>query len=503
MNRYISGTGQKTLYSLLSGGIAPFAFSPFDIYPLAVLSVVLIIYLWSRSDPRTAFYTGYLYGLGFFGSGVSWLHISINLFGGVNIAGAVFLTFLLIAFLSLYPAITGYLATRLSSGNHKGLSLVLGVPVLWALGEWIRSWLLTGFPWLNLGYSQTDSALAGLAPVCGVFGISLAVVFTAAAIVSLLNAGRKKQLLLGIVIVLVWAGSWLLGKVEWTTGDGGEISVAVIQGAVPQEIKWRPEMRGPTMDLYRDLTQPHLQRDLIIWPEAAIPAYFHQVPGFIDELSGSVQARGNHLLTGMPVYENSSENHYNGVVLLGNETRFYFKKHLVPFGEYLPLDFLLGGLIRFFNIPISDFSAGPDVRPVLDAGGFRIGISVCYEDTFGEEVIQAIPEAGILVNISNDAWFGDSAAPHQHLQMARMRAQETGRHLLRATNTGISAIIDEKGRIVSRIPQFEPGSISGNVPLFSGHTPYSRTGNYPVVLVCLLVLGIFLYRKKIRKKNIL
>lgn len=496
MNRYLSGTPQRTFYSFFSGAIAVLAFSPYEIFPMAILSIALIIYLWLQSSPRSALFFGYIYGLGFFGFGVSWLHISINLFGGVNIVVAVFITFLLIAFLSLFPALTGYLTRKLHSKHDHGLSILLGIPILWTLGEWIRSWIFTGFPWLNLGYSQAGSVLNGFAPISGVFGISLVVVFTSVAIVSVFSADKKRQLILCSLIVLVWSFAWLAGTVKWTTRTEQELSVALIQGAVPQEIKWRADMRQPTMDLYRNLVQPHIQRDLIILPEAAIPVYFHQATDYINGYLNETRKNKNHILTGMPIYDRDTDKYYNGVVFLGDDINFYLKKHLVPFGEYLPLKFLLKNIIDSLNIPMSDFSSGPEVAPLLDAGKYKIGISICYEDTFGEEVIQGLPDAGILVNISNDAWFGDSVAPHQHLQMARMRALETGRYLLRATNTGITAIIDENGRIVSHLPQFIPASLTGDVAVFSGHTPYTRFGNYPVVIFCFCVLVFLAYSIK-------
>ena len=341
MNRYLSGFAQKSLYSCLSGARSPLAFSPFDIYPMAIVSTALIIILWLQSSPRNAFIYGYIYGLAFFGFGVSWLHISINLFGGVNIAGAVFLTFLLVAVLALFPALTGYLGRRLYCSKDHGLSLLLVMPSLWALGEWIRSWVLTGFPWLTLGYSQSDSVLRGMAPVSGVFGISIIVVFTSTAFVLMYRTTLKRQLLLGVLITLAWFSAMLAGTVSWTTQTGQELRVALIQGAVPQEIKWTPEMRQPTMDQYMNLAQPHMQSDLIIFPEAAIPAYFHQVTDFITALQEETRKNNNHLLTGMPVYNRDTDEHYNAGVLLGSEIDFYLKKHLVPFGEYLPLNFIL------------------------------------------------------------------------------------------------------------------------------------------------------------------
>jgi apolipoprotein N-acyltransferase len=492
----MTGKIKNSFYSFISGAIAPLSFSPFDLFPFAIISTALIIYIWIHSNPRSALHYGYIYGLGFFGFGVSWIHISINLFGGVNIIGAIFLTLLLIAFLSLFPAITGYASRKLSLKSYPNISTILLIPVLWTLGEWVRSWIFTGFPWLSIGYSQTNSSLHGYAPIFGVFGISFLTILSSTIIVTLFLSNRKRKIVLCTIFLLTWACGWLSGIIKWTKPTQEKISVALIQGAVPQEVKWHPDMRQPTKDLYEELTLPHVQKDLIIWPEAAIPAYYHQSEDYINKLLETTRTNQNHLLTGMPTYDRNSEKFFNSVVFLGDDISFYHKKHLVPFGEYLPLKMLLGKFIEYFKIPMASFSSGPDVEPLLDAKHYKIGISICYEDTFGNEIIHSLPDAGILVNISNDAWFGDSVAPHQHLQMARMRAMETGRFLLRATNTGITAIINEKGQIISRLPQFKPASLTGNVSLFRGSTLYSRYGNYPMIIFCLIFLSITIYKSR-------
>jgi apolipoprotein N-acyltransferase len=491
--------------AFFSGLVTPFAFSPYFLFPLAFVSIAIIIYIWTLSTPRLAGIYGYIFGLGFFGSGVSWLHISINIFGGVNLIGSYLLTFLLIAFLALFPALCGYLSSRLYIHRWPAISIIIGIPAYWTLSEWIRSWIFTGFPWLNLGYSQSDSILNGLAPLLGVFGVCLSVVLICACLTGLFIVDKNKRYICLLTAILIWGASWIGGELEWSKPLDQSLSVALIQGAVPQEIKWNPAMRQPTLDLYRELTLSNLDNDLIIWPEAAIPAYYHQMQDYINGLSRLAINNDFKLLTGIPVWDENTENFYNSIVLIGNDLDFYYKKHLVPFGEYLPLKFLLGGIVKILNIPMAYFSSGPDKAPLIDTGNYKIGISICYEDIFGNEVIQALPDAALLVNVSNDAWFGDSVAPHQHMQMARMRAMETGRYMLRATNTGVTAIIDEKGRILSSSPQFIPASLTGEVKLFTGHTPYSRLGNYPVIIYCLAVLGIMVYiansSKRINTQN--
>jgi apolipoprotein N-acyltransferase len=476
---------------LLAGAALPLAFYPYNLWLIALLSPALLVYFCVNSSPRPAFIYGYLYGLAMFGVGTGWIHISINLFGGVNLVGAVLLTFFFVMFIALFPALACYLSARLYNRHYPKFTMLLVVPAAWTLVEWVRSWIFTGFPWLNLGYSQTDSALAGIAPVAGTFAISFAVIFTAAALLLLWRENMVNRLLVAIMLIVIWGAGWVSSRHDWTVSRPDTISVALVQGAVPQQLKWTPEMRQPTLDRYMELTRPHLGSDLIIWPEAAIPAFYDQIEPYINNLLTLANARNSRLITGLPYRDPATNKFYNSVVMLDKDVSFYFKRHLVPFGEYLPLDFVLRPIVDFLNIPMSDFSAGDnDTAPVIHTDSYGIGVSICYEDTFGEEVIQALPDAAILVNVSNDAWFGDSAAPHQHLQMARMRAIETGRYLLRATNTGLTAIINEKGKVMAHVPQFTPVTLSGTAILFDGMTPYARAGNYLVLLLISVVLVV-------------
>jgi apolipoprotein N-acyltransferase len=493
LNRYLPDNLKNPIIALASGLATPLGFAPFGFYPVPFITMLLLILLSINSDKKKAFLYGYLFGLGYFGHGVNWLHISINLFGGINLAGAWFITLLLVLYLAIFPALFSVMVSIFTHKRRLSYPHILVIPASWSLLEWARGWLLTGFPWLNLGYSQTDTVISGLAPVVGVYGIGFIMLMINILILFIYKEKRSTQILTSMLIIIVGFLTWMSKNWDWTEERGEILSVALIQGAIPQEIKWSPDMRQPTKGLYQDFTIQHLDADLIIWPEAAIPAYYHQELPFLDQVHRLVRENGSALITGIPVYDRNSDRFFNSVVYLDDTTSFYYKQHLVPFGEYLPMKFLLQPVVDKFNIPIADFSRGDQTLPILQADNYKIGISICYEDTFGSEVIRALPGANILVNISNDAWFGDSIAPHQHLQIARMRAQETGRYLLRATNTGITAIIDENGNITSRGSQFIPVSLTGEVKLFQGFTPYSRTGNYPVISFCLFVIVLIGY----------
>ena len=478
------------LLCLSAGAASAFAFAPYEISVVPFITLAVLFRTWRTNTGKQAFINGYLFGLGLFGVGVSWLHISINLFSGINLAGAWLLTLLLIAYLSLFPALTGLLANCRSLRSDYTFFLVM-IPSLWTLGEWIRSWLFTGFPWLSLGYTQTSGMLSGYGSLLGVFGISFILAFLAGGLV--LVFGKNRSMTLAATLLLILLAGWQLRQYQWTGNSEAEISVALVQGAIPQELKWLPEYKNTSLERYPELTEPFWGHDLIIWPETAIPGLLNEVRDYIGQLDRTASQHGSVVLAGLPTRHPDSGAYFNSLVLLGGKQQVYSKRHLVPFGEYLPLKWLLQWPLDVLNIPIADFTPAPAHEPLLfHTGGYSMGLSICYEAIFGAEIIRALPQAGVLVNVSNDAWFGDSASPHQHLQMARMRAIETGRYLLRATNTGISAIIDRKGNIVGKTGQFEPDAVAATVPLFKGSTPYVIAGDKPIVTLSLVLLLLML-----------
>ncbi|RTZ77139.1 MAG: apolipoprotein N-acyltransferase [Gammaproteobacteria bacterium] len=481
----LQGPYRRPLYLLLAfvaGAATVLAFAPFGQGWVPFFTVALLFTLWQRASPRAAFLIGWSWGAGLMGFGVFWLHNSIAQFGGLNLPLAVAITLLFALALALFYGAVGWVANRfLPPGKVR---LLLGYPALWVLVEWLRSWLFTGFTWLSLGYSQVDTPLAGFAPLLGVYGLGLLVTGGAA----LLTAWRSGWIAL---LPLLFLAGWGLQQQEWNRPAGPSFTVALVQPNIPQVLKWRPEQFEPTLELLMALSREHPEAELVIWPETAVPAFADQVESAVLEPLHRLFGRERRtLLLGIAVRE-ADGRYYNAMIKLGASGRGrYFKRHLVPFGEYMPLKPLLRPLIDLLAIPMSEFSAGEEARQLLELDGYPAGISICYEDTFGEEVARALPEAAFLVNASNDAWFGDSLAPHQHLEMARLRALETGRYLLRATNTGISAIIDEQGRVVGRLEQFRKGVVAGKVEPRQGMTPYARWPDWPVVLLALFMLGL-------------
>ena len=483
--------GYRTLLALSAGAATVLAFAPFGIATLAIIAPAALFMLWLSATPRQAFLEGWVYGLGLLGAGVSWMYISIEQFGntGVLLAAAITVGFVLLV--SLFYGAAGWLtALGLMRGGGRRWTFPLFLPAIWVLVEWLRGWALTGFPWLALGYSQIDGPLRGYAPLLGVYGVSWAAVATSALLVMLLERRGRRRLVIPLLIAAFWIGGIPLNRIDWTAPAGRPLTVALVQGNVPQHLKWRPEQLVPTIQLYRQLTRKHWGSDLIVWPETAVPAFEYRVDeAFLRPLATEAKEQGTDLLVGIPLLDEETGRYFNAILKLGSGQDDYRKRHLVPFGEFMPLRPLLEPLLAWVEIPMSSFSAGEDARPLVRVAGYQAGVSICYEDAFPAEVNQALPDAAFLVNASNDAWFGDSLAPHQHMEIARMRALETGRFLLRSTNTGVSAIVDEKGRVTAASPIFERDVLSGTLTPMQGMTPFSRIGNWGIISLMFCFAG--------------
>ncbi|QIK38044.1 apolipoprotein N-acyltransferase [Caldichromatium japonicum] len=485
-----------SVLALGAGGLAVLGFAPFGLFPLAVIACALFYQSLSDATPRTALWRGWLFGVGLFGFGTFWIRISLNEFGNMDAWVAHLLTALFVAFLALFYGAVGWLVRRLDQGHPSWTAPLLLLPGIWVLGEWVRSWLFTGFPWLSLGYSQIDGPLAGYAPILGVYGVSLLVALSGGLLWGMAAwRGRAPNFAL-IALAALWLCAAGLKASEWTHPSGRPLRASVLQANIPQAVKWDAEARLMIAEVYVDMTLEYLDADFIVWPETALPDFLHQVrEPLIDPLAERAQREGTEIVLGIPVMDLESGRYFNGLLAIGSRESLYTKRHLVPFGEFTPLKSWLGPLAELFAVPMSDFSPGAG-RPLLQVGPHRVGASICYEDAFPTELIESLPEAAYLINVSNDAWFGDSLAPHQHLEIARMRALETGRFLVRATNTGISAIIDHRGRLVAWLPLFVRGAITAEVQPREGLTPFARLGNAPAIGLgaALILLGIGLAR---------
>ena len=472
---------------LAAGAVCVFGFAPFYAWPVPIVAFAILFHVFGGSaSPRQAALSGFAFGLGYFLAGVSWIYISLHEFGAMPAFLAALATFIVCAYLALFPAATGWVTLRWG-GSRPGPRLAL-MSAAFVAFEWLRSWLFSGFPWLTLGTSQVPSSpLAGFAPLLGAYGTSLTVVLAAALACAFFEAralSRARYRILAALAVLFVAGG-LSKSLTWSAPAGEAVTIALLQGNVPQHLKWRDDVRVKTLVDYRDMVFAARAR-VVVLPETALPAFLDQLPrDYIESLRENARADGKEILLGTVErqFRSAEEfDYYNSLVNLTDPAqKSYRKRHLVPFGEYIPPGFKW--VLAVLKIPLSDFAVPTEKPRTVTAAGRRFGAAICYEDIFGEEVIDLLPEAEILVNVSNDAWFGESFAADQHLQTSQMRALETSRWMVRSTNTGVTAVIDERGQVVRRLPAFTIGTLVHAVPPLSGTTPYVRWGNYAALLL--------------------
>lgn len=476
------------------GAAVSLAFAPFNAWPIAIICMAYLFGAWNEAAPKRAAKIGFLFTCGTFLAGTYWLYHSVYVIGKAPLVLTVFIMGGLVAIMGAYTAALGYLQARLAGfiGVWRWLLLL---PALWTLVEWFRGWFLSGFPWLALGYSQMDTWLAGFAPLGGVYLLSLLVAISAGALLTVLQGSRREQLIALAFAGLIWICAYWAWQRDWTMPTGKPLTVALVQGAVPQELKWSETQSAKTLELYPRLTEPHLGADLIVWPEAALPFPAHLLSGYLSEQWRIAHERDSTLLLGVIRKEQERGTYTNSILGLDEKPGWYDKRRLVPFAEVFPVPEFVRGWLKGMDLPYSGFRAGLEHQPALIVGKQKVAPTICYEDAYGAEQLDVLREATLLVNVTNDAWFGDSTARYQHLQISRMRALEAGRPLLRAANDGISAIIDARGRITQTLPNFVPGVLSATVQPRAGLTPYARVGNWAVVMGCVLVGVVGLVRR--------
>lgn len=478
------------LSSLLAGALVTLSLAPYNLWPAGILAALALCAQLGRCSPRQALWRGWLFGLGFFGAGVSWVYVSIHVYGYASVPLAVFLTVLFCAGLALFQAGFAWCYVRWVRPLPAGL--MLGFPALWVLFEWLRGWILTGFPWLYLGYAHIDTPLAGWAPVSGVFGLSFACAITAS---SLCLAWRRRRASAWasavIALSLTWVGGALLKPVDWVApASESSLQVALYQPNIPQEKKWDRDYLPHILRQYGSAMAPLYGADIVVWPESAVPRYYQDMQRWFEPFATRAEQRGTTLISGVPWRGNGAGQYHNSIVALGRGEGVYHKQRLVPFGEYVPLEAWLRGLIAFFDLPMSGFTPGAPEQPPLHAGPWRVAPLICYEIVYPQQVALAARDADLLLTISNDSWFGDSIGPLQHLQMAQMRALENGRYVVRGTNNGVSAIIDQRGRLQQQSEQFVETVLTGEVQVMLGETPFTRFGVTPLISGCWLILAV-------------
>ncbi len=490
----------RWLLAVAAGASITLALAPFNWWPLALAAPATLYLLLQTANNKQAALLGWLFGFGLFASGASWVYVSIHDYGAAAPWLAGLLTLAFVSGLALFYSLLAWCWSRFLR-PPPGLLASACFAALWLLFEVFRGWFLTGFPWLYLGYSQLQGPLAGLAPIGGVWLISAVLVFSGCNLALIISSPRARKRWPGYIALTFacWLAGSLLQPYNWTAPLGKPLEVAAIQGNIEQSTKWDAEQITHQLQTYQRMSLASAPADLLIWPENAIPLSQNMASDFLQELGRFARQRNSTLLSGIPLLEQDAQGrakYYNGIISLGQDTANYKKQKLVPFGEYVPLQQSLRGLIEFFDLPMSDFYPGPAQQTPLSAGQVQIAPYICYEVVYPEFARQLAAQSDLLLTISNDAWFGNSIGPQQHLQMAQMRALEHGRWLIRATNNGVSALIDQRGQIREQIPQFTAAVLSGQVQPMQGQTPYTRFGIWPWLLAALILPAVVVFNAK-------
>lgn len=471
------------------------------VLPLAIFAI--------QKNKHSGFKLGFSFGLGYFGAGISWVHVSIAEFGGLPLIGSLGLMLLLCGYLALYPAIVFLLLKRYVSALYWPIVM----PLLWLIMEWLRTRVLTGFPWLSIGYSQLEGPLNGLFPIIGEIGVSALIICLSSSLA--LGILLKKIHFPIMLNVLVLTVSIVIKNVQWVDiNKENPIKVTMIQGNIPQSLRWTPEQDIPTMQKYLRMTEAHWDSDLIIWPEAAIPKLEPIASEFIGLLDRRATEEQTALVTGIVNYQFETERVFNNLIALGLDTptrntipyRYmhsnrFAKHHLLPIGEFVPFESFLRDVAPIFDLPMSSFTRGDYQQHNLKVKGYNLAPAICFEIVFPAQIAANLYDnTHAIITVSNDAWFGDSHGPHQHLQIAQVRAREFGLPVFRATNNGVTAFVDHLGEIVEIAPQFKDVTLTHKVSFVEGKTPYRIFGDYPTWLFFIL-LNTVLFMFNLRKTD--
>lgn len=489
-------------YALLiaGGAIFPLGLAPFKLWPAVIVSMAVLFRSLRHPSIKQAFFNAMAYGFGLFLTGASWLYVSIHEYGFIAAPLAVVATVLFCLFLAAIFAVPFMLAAFLPS---TPTSSMLGLPAIWVVSEWVRSWIFTGFPWLYAGYSHTETWLNGWAPIGGVLSLSFISALAAMLFLWLVQGMRKKRSTFGLstLLALLTISGYLLQQVEWTEDIGEPITVALIQPNVSQNEKWSAQKQRVILKQLLAQTEPYWGHNIIIWPEAAVPSIPQRIPNFMKSLERKSTASGSTLLTGIITFNSEQQRYYNSVLAVGDSQGEYHKTRLVPFGEYVPMESLLRGLIKFFDLPMSSLSIGPANQAPLSVQEQLVATAICYEVVYPDLVARNSKDASIILTVSNDTWFGESLGPLQHMQMVQMRALENAKPIIRGTNNGISGLLDQRGRIYRHIDQNSIAELSGIVQPRAGQTPFSKTGSWPVVVLSFLIVFFLVLNRT--KTNVL
>lgn len=500
LNRF-SGVWSGRILAFIAGTTNALSFLPYNLHlvPFLTVAIISLLVLYSKSLHQVTI-LGFLYGLGWFGIGISWIHISISNFGEMPLVFSLAVMLIFVGYLAIFPAITLYLAWRLTKDITYFPMLMVAN---WTLIEFIRSWLLSGFPWISLGYSQTNGWLSSYAPLIGETGITAIIIFigslSAVVVSRSINRAVMLQVLFSICL-LSFVKSPIAEILNGWAYSNKVQPVALVQGNIEQELKWNTFRQDKIMRKYLVMSLPYLDGRIVIWPETAIPKLEVLAQEYISKVNSLSLENGSSIISGV-IDQRLDGSVYNSMIVMGSssslpsESGYYYRsdnryqKHqLVPIGEFVPFDNLIRRLDKIFNLPYSSINRGERIQGNLVANGVGVLPSICYEVAFPRQMrLNFNSGSQLIVTISNDAWFGDSIGPFQHFQIAVMRAMEFGRPLLRAANTGITAVVGPDGKVLGRLPQFKEGVLSMDVPLVEGKTPYSIYGDWPIYIISFFV----------------
>jgi apolipoprotein N-acyltransferase len=491
------------------GALLTLGFAPLQLWPLAILCPAVLMYLWEGARPGEAAKLGFWFNFGTFVAGVYWIYTGVHIMAGVPAWIALFLMFGLAGIMAAYHALLGWVVARwLPAGG--AMRWVVALPAAWVFIEWWRGWFLSGFAWLSLGYSQTDTWLANLAPIIGIYGLSAVLLVSAGALVALIKGNRRARIVSAAVLVVPWIAGYALNGTQWTHVSGKPVSVAIIQGAIPQDEKLKDEkaenaVESKTLGIYRQLAESAFGTQLIVFPEASLPPLANEIVDYLRELFTDAAKKDSALVIGILRAEGDNgqglyKDYYNSVLALDRNVRavqWYDKHHLVPYTEVFPVPDFVRTWMGLMDLGYADFTRGAVAQPPLRAAGLALSASICYEDGYGSSQLPVLEKADTLVNVTNDAWFGHGSARYLHFQIARMRAIEAQRYMIRAGNDGISAVIGPRGEIVAEAPGFVRHVLRSEVTPRMGLPPYARIGNWLIISLASVgfLLGVWLARR--------
>ena len=488
----------KTIGPVSAGALFPFSLAPYSIWPAAILSMAILFYAIANQTPRRAFWISTLFGMGMFGVGASWVFVSMHSFGGVSVLFAIVGTLLFCILNAVVFAMPFSLSAFLP---NKRYALLLGLPDLWVISEWVRSWLLTGFPWLFAGYSHTDTWLNGWAPIGGIYLLSyFCGVLAVLAAQARSHSRMKDRIFSSIIVAALFLGGYILQQVNWTEPTGKEQSMALVQPNIDQSDKWSFSMRNQILEQLVTQTQPYWGTDIILWPEGSIPAIYTQVAPFLGELHEQGLKHQSALIVGLPANINPQGPYYNSMLALGVGQGRYDKTRLVPFGEYVPFESFIRGLNSFFDLPMSSFSLGSKNQSPLAVGDTRIATAICSEIAYHHPVASNRRHRNTMLPLSTQACFWASIESLQHMHIARMRAIEAAKPLIRGTNNGITAAVNHRGKVLQQLAQFEAGVLLTKIEPRSGNSLFTRSGSWPILLFSLLTVAYLILRSSCSKR---